>query len=166
MDADRDALTGESRALQAALRRFPTRRAWLASAGGAALAARLERHLDVVRRFAPAPPLLSPAQAESDPRPHDGASGSASPDRSDLQVVQWNVLHGTRFEGLLRALQEEPALGGADLVALEETDLGLARSGNRDVAFELARALGMHAAWTPLFLEIEGSRMRSAPGST
>ena len=138
MDADRDRLGRESHALRQALGVFPTRRAWLAAREGPGLVARLERHLDLVRRFGPpAPPVAAP------------------PPRDWLHVVQWNVLHGRRWQLVLEALQSEPALVGADLVALEETDLGLARSGNGDVAFDLARALGLHAAWTPLFLELE-----------
>jgi len=90
-----------------------------------------------VRRFEPEPP---PPTAQ----------------REWLQVVQWNILHGLRFDAIRQALQEETALAGADLLSLNEVDFGLARSGNRDVAFDLARALGMHAAWTALFLELEG----------
>jgi endonuclease/exonuclease/phosphatase family metal-dependent hydrolase len=137
MSSDRDALQAESRALRAALGRFRTRSAWLADPEGPSLTARLDRHLSQVRRFVPEVP-------------------AASPPRDWLHVVQWNVLHGDLFDAVRAALQEAPALAGADLVALEETDLGMARSGNRDVAFELAAALGLHAAWTPLFLELEG----------
>lgn len=143
MDAERRALQEESRALRQDLARFRTRRAWLADPAGPALAARLERHLATVRRTAPPDSLSGPA-------------------RDELQVVQWNVLHGERYEAVARTLREEPALAGADLVALEETDLGMARSGNRDVAFELASMLGLHAVWTPLFLELEAGHRAPA----
>jgi endonuclease/exonuclease/phosphatase family metal-dependent hydrolase len=129
----------ESQALRRAIGRFATRREWLASSEGPELAVRLERHLSRVRR-------LEPSTARSEP------PGAA---RDDLHAVHWNVLHGTQYDSILRALREEPALLGADLLSLNETDLGLARSGNRDVAFDLARELGMHAAWAALFLELE-----------
>ena len=136
-DSDRDALTTESRALQAALGRFRTRREWLAAPEGAALVTRLDRHLDRVRRFAPPPP-----------------SRAASFTRRAIHVVHWNVLHGAAYERIEAALRGVPGLAGADLVSLNEVDLGLARSGNRDVAFDLAATLGLHAAWAPLFLEL------------
>jgi endonuclease/exonuclease/phosphatase family metal-dependent hydrolase len=132
-----DDIRSESHSLKALLGRFATRRQWLASPGGAELAARLERHLARVLRFEPAGGAAP------------GAGGEA------LHVVHWNILHGDRYAAVARALQREPDLAGADLVSLNEADFGLARSGNRHVAFELARALGLHAVWTPLFLELE-----------
>lgn len=143
VEAERDRLASASTSLRTALGRYPTRRAWLAAPEGAELATRLDAHLSLVRRFEP-----------SDMAP--------TPDRDWLHAVQWNILHGRRTDRVLEALQHEPALVGADLVALEETDLGMARSGNRDVAFDLARALGLHAAWTPLFLELDAG-YRASP---
>jgi endonuclease/exonuclease/phosphatase family metal-dependent hydrolase len=141
--ADREQRTAESRALQAALGRFPTRRAWLAAPEGAALARRLEQHLDCVRRFdpPPAPPRFV---------------------ASAIHVVHWNVLHGTAYERIEAALRTAPGLAGADLISLNEVDTGLARSGNREVAFDLAASLGLHAAWAPLFLEL-GAGYRTPP---
>src|SRR5262249_49475822 len=49
-------------------------------------------------------------------------------------------------------------LAGADLVTLNEVDFGMARSGNRDVAHELAAGLGLFAAWAALFLETTRGR--------
>ena len=74
-------------------------------------------------------------------------------DASHVRVAHWNIEHGNRFEAIARAFQDTPALAEADLVTLNEVDLGMARSGNRDVAAELAARLGMHAAWTAMFLE-------------
>jgi endonuclease/exonuclease/phosphatase family metal-dependent hydrolase len=56
------------------------------------------------------------------------------------------------------ALATHPELRDADVVSLNEVDLGMARAGNRDVAFDLARATGRHAAWTALFLETTTGR--------
>lgn len=129
-------MAAESRALGRDLGRFATRREWLAAADGTALAERLGRLLGDVRRLeAPAPRPQLP--------------------RDWLHVVHWNVLHGEKFERVLEALRSEPALVDADVVSLNETDVGLPRSGNRDVAFELAAALGFHAAGASLFLELD-----------
>jgi len=54
---------------------------------------------------------------------------------------------------VLAALRDHPQLQDADVLTLQELDLGMARSGNRDVAAELARGLYRYAAWAPLFLE-------------
>lgn len=132
-----ESILAESQALRAALQRFTGHAAWRSHAEGPALQARVRRLLGRVRRF----------EADSPP---------ASAHRDWFEVVQWNILHGVRFDAIRRALQDEPVLAGADLLSLNEVDLGLARSGNRDVAFDLARALGMHALWTALFLELEG----------
>lgn len=132
-----ESLLAESRELRRALRRFPTHAAWLAHAEGEALQRRVRALLSNLRRLEP--------ESLAKPQPRDW-----------FEVVQWNVLHGVRFKAIRTALQEEPALRDADLLSLNEVDYGLARSGNRDVAFDLARSLGMHAAWTALFLELEG----------
>ncbi len=76
-----------------------------------------------------------------------------SPHSDRLRAVQWNVEHGNGFDRAAAALRGHPALAEADIVFLEECDLGMARSGNHDVALELAAGLGFHGAWAPLFLE-------------
>lgn len=83
--------------------------------------------------------------------PDAPAAGAPLPGR--LRVAHWNIEHGNRLELIERALRRERGLADADLVSLNEVDLGMARSGNRDVAAELAHALGLHAVWAPLFLE-------------
>ena len=128
-------LLEECRALAAAVRPFGTLESMHTSPGWPALAARFDALLRTVRRFSP----------ERGPAP------SAADDR--VRLVQWNIEHGNWYEQVESALLTHPSLAGADLVALEETDLGCARAANRDVAFDLAGALGMHAVWAPLFLE-------------
>src|SRR5439155_1026446 len=56
------------------------------------------------------------------------------------------------------ALTTHADLREADLVLLNEADVGMARSGNRDVVADLGRALGFHTAWAPLFLETTSGR--------
>jgi endonuclease/exonuclease/phosphatase family metal-dependent hydrolase len=73
------------------------------------------------------PPWLRPATRASRP----------------VRVVAWNIERGKRFEALLGTLTGNPALADADVLLLNEVDLGMGRSGNRHVARELARALGM-----------------------
>jgi endonuclease/exonuclease/phosphatase family metal-dependent hydrolase len=67
--------------------------------------------------------------------PHGVANG--------VRIVAWNIERGKRFEALLAMLEEHPSLVDADVLFLNEVDLGMGRSGNRHVARELAAALGM-----------------------
>ncbi|UCE04021.1 MAG: endonuclease/exonuclease/phosphatase family protein [Candidatus Latescibacterota bacterium] len=151
----------ESRALRQAIGRFRTRRQWLAHPEGPQLAARATALLKPVWRQARA--AASGAAHTEAPEP------GAEPRRDWVHVVHWNILHGGRYDAILDALQHEPALIDADLVSLNEVDLGLARSGNRNVAFDAASALGLHAVWAAMYLELEGgtageAQRESAPG--
>lgn len=125
----------ECRALAEAVRPFATIEALHRSAAWEELCPRFERLLRTVRRFEPA---AAPASARAADR---------------VTLVQWNIEHGNGYEQVERALRTHPELAGADVITLEEADLGCARAANRDVVFDLAAALGLHAAWAPLFLE-------------
>ena len=128
-------LVSEAHALKRDLDRFQTLAALDASPDGAALRARVAAVLATVRRHEPQAPPAAPR------------------DPSCVRAVHWNIEHGNWYEQVERALVSHPALAGADLVLLNEIDLGMARAGNRDVTADLALALGMHGAWVPQFLE-------------
>src|SRR6185503_18876125 len=64
------------------------------------------------------------------------------------------VQRGARFDSILGALREDPGLAAADFVLLSEIDCGLGRSANRNVARELAQALGMSYAFAPSYLTL------------
>jgi endonuclease/exonuclease/phosphatase family metal-dependent hydrolase len=130
----------ESRALKHALDAFPSLAALHASSAWPELEVRLARLLSVVRRATPAAP----------PRPPR--------DPARLRAVHWNIEHGNRYEPIAAALATHPDLRDADLVFLNEADVGMARSGNRDVATDLGATLGFHSAWAPLFLETTSGR--------
>ncbi len=59
-----------------------------------------------------------------------------------------------RWEAILHFLKNHPILSTADILLLTETDLGMARSGNRHVARELAEALGMNYFFAPSYLNL------------
>lgn len=61
-----------------------------------------------------------------------------------VRAVAWNVERGKRFEGVRALLREHEVLGQADLIFLNEVDIGMGRSGNRNVARDLAVELGMN----------------------
>lgn len=133
-------LLEECRALRRAVEPNPTIEALRATAAWPALEARLRRLLGAPRVLpAPAPP----------PPPADS---------SRVRAVHWNLEHGNEYAQIERALLTHPDLRDADLVLLDEVDLGMARSGNRDVAADLARALGLHGVFGALFLELTPGR--------
>ena len=145
------ALVAESHALARAIERYRTLDALHAAPEWPELSARLARVLGALRCYRPAAP----------PPP-------AKPD-APLKVVQWNIEHGNWYEQVETALLKHPQLAGADVLMFNEIDLGMARAGNRDVAGDLAQALGFYGVWTPLFLETTVGRdddPRMAAGGT
>src|SRR5262249_17899226 len=122
-------------ALRDALRRHTTLTSLHADPAWPELSAKLQTLLTPIRQWSPARP------------PEEAANATC------VHVAHWNLEHGNRFEAIAHAFETEPELAGADLVTLSEVDLGMARSGNRDVARELAARLGRHAAWGAMFLE-------------
>jgi len=73
---------------------------------------------------------------------------------SRLHVVAFNAERGTHFGQIRTLLRDEPQLRGADVLLLSEVDWGMARSGNRHVARDLAAALGLGYAFGVEFLEL------------
>ncbi len=133
-------LLAECRALQHAVAPHATLAALESAPEWPALRARFAALLARVHRHVPAREPSLPADAHA------------------VRLVQWNIEHGNRYERIAASLATHPSLAGADVITLEEVDLGCARSGNRDVAGELAASLGLHAAWAPLFLETTRGR--------
>jgi endonuclease/exonuclease/phosphatase family metal-dependent hydrolase len=129
------AMLAECRALIAALVPYPSLAALHASREWAELGPRLGRLLNTVHLHTPAAP----------------PAATADPER--VRALHWNIEHGNWYDQVERALTTQPQLAGLDLCLFNEIDLGMARVGNRDVAADLAAALGLYGAWAPLFLE-------------
>jgi endonuclease/exonuclease/phosphatase family metal-dependent hydrolase len=72
-----------------------------------------------------------------------------------VRAVAWNIHRGARLEQLAEVLAREQTLAEADVLLLSEVDLGLGRSGNRNVARELADRLGMSYAFGTSYLTLE-----------
>jgi Metal-dependent hydrolase len=70
------------------------------------------------------------------------------------RFVAWNVERGTQLDGQIEALLCHPHLREADVLLITEADIGMARSGNRDVARTLARELGMQYAFVPSYISL------------
>lgn len=84
---------------------------------------------------------------------HPEARGPRAPGR--LRVVAWNIQRGRGFDGLLSALRGDEVLREADVLLLSEVDSGMGRSGNRNVARELAAALRMSYAFGVSYVALE-----------
>jgi len=67
----------------------------------------------------------------------------------DLKVVSYNIRYrsGSDLQKLIKLFQDDPEIGGATILGLQEVDRNKKRSGNSNAARILAEALGMHYAW-------------------
>lgn len=77
-----------------------------------------------------------------------------SPAKERYRFVAWNIERGTQLAGQLEALRTNPFLRDADVLLLIETDVGMARSGNVDVARTMAQELGFAYAFVPCYLSL------------
>jgi len=77
-----------------------------------------------------------------------------------LRVASWNIQRGIHLEGIKRYLVTTPELQGADVLMLNEVDLGMSRSGNLDIAAELAGHLGLHMVFGNSYLCLDYGDLR------
>lgn len=82
------------------------------------------------------------------------------PERRFVRAVTWNVERGNRLDGLKAFLLSRPEITSADIVLLNEVDIGMARSGNRNVAAEVAAALGFEHVFGNSYLCISHGDVR------
>lgn len=91
-----------------------------------------------------------------------------------ISALAWNIERGCRFDGIADALGNHEVLKDKDVLLLTELDYGMARSGNRFVARELAEELKLNYAFAPVYIalqkgsgiesEIEGENTKSIHG--
>ncbi len=84
---------------------------------------------------------------------------SCAPDPDPLRVATYNIRHGRGSDDSLDLLRTATVLRAldADIVALQEVDDGVARSGSVDEAATLGAALGMQHAFGA-FMDYQGGR--------
>ncbi len=70
-----------------------------------------------------------------------------------LRIAHWNIEKGKHLDAVIAAFRKHPILREADLLSINEADVGMNRSAQRFVARELGEALGMHVAFAPCYLE-------------
>jgi endonuclease/exonuclease/phosphatase family metal-dependent hydrolase len=71
-----------------------------------------------------------------------------------LRLVQWNIQQGKAWGALSHAIETEPRLREADIMTLNEVDIGTARSQNRNVIREIAGRLGLDWVFVANYLEL------------
>lgn len=72
-----------------------------------------------------------------------------------VSAIAWNLERGCVFQGILDALKTHEHLAGQDVYLLTELDYGMARSGNRFVAQELAKELKLNYAFAPVYVALQ-----------
>lgn len=123
-------------------------------------------------------PFVSNAASEAGRQPRKPSSPELGP---FLRVVQWNIERGLEFDAvrlafsdpnkfialmedkgskqseheLARVREQISILTDADVIVLNEVDWGLNRTRFRNVAKDLADALGMNYAWGAEFVEVD-----------
>lgn len=84
------------------------------------------------------------------------------PVRSEIKALGWNIERGCVFDGIVDALKNHDELRDKDVLLLTELDHGMARSGNRFVAQEIARELQLNYAFAPVYIALQkGSGVES-----
>jgi len=83
-----------------------------------------------------------------------GAFAPPAPAKPFYRAVTWNIERGIVFDGILHTLKDHPILKEADVFFIPETDMGMVRSANRNVARELAEALGLNYYFVPTYLNL------------
>lgn len=99
---------------------------------------------------------------------------NAQAEACTLNALAWNIERGNRFEGIIDALNNHDELNNKDVYLLTELDYGMARSGDRFVAQEIADELKLNYAFAPVYValqkgsgvesEMEGENTRSIHG--
>jgi endonuclease/exonuclease/phosphatase family metal-dependent hydrolase len=88
-------------------------------------------------------------------QPQSGSFSGSSPHlKQFLRVISWNIEKGIHWKEIVETLRVEPHLRVADLILLNEVDVGMARSGNHHIASEVAHALKMNYVFAPAHLEL------------
>ncbi|MGH9944590.1 MAG: endonuclease/exonuclease/phosphatase family protein [Pyrinomonadaceae bacterium] len=83
------------------------------------------------------------------PSPALDSRAAAARSPAKIKVVSYNMRWrgGEDLQKLIRLLREDPEIGGADIIGLQEVDRGKKRTNYINTARLMAEDLGMHYAW-------------------
>lgn len=71
-----------------------------------------------------------------------------------LRLTHWNIERGKFLSAIVKLFKEHEILQYSDIISLNEVDLGMNRSSNLNVAFELGQKLGMHVYYVAEYIEL------------
>jgi endonuclease/exonuclease/phosphatase family metal-dependent hydrolase len=79
----------------------------------------------------------------------DAKTENVPPAPAELKVVSYNIRYrvGEDLKRLAALLREDPEIGGAHVIGLQEVDRNKRRTNNVNTARQLAESLGMRYAW-------------------
>ncbi|MBL4593077.1 MAG: hypothetical protein JKX68_04580 [Flavobacteriales bacterium] len=86
--------------------------------------------------------------------------------KDELRIVSWNIERGKKLDAIISYFKENPALSKADVILAIECDNGMGRTNNRNVAKELAEALGMNYCFVPSYLVLGKGAMGETDHTT
>ena len=68
---------------------------------------------------------------------------------AEIKLLSYNIRwrSGDDLKALIKLFQDDPEIGGATILALQEVDRSKKRSGNSNTAKQIADGLGMHYVW-------------------
>ena len=89
-----------------------------------------------------------------------GPRARARAQRGFIRVAAWNIERGKRLDSVARYLADSDTLRRADVLLVPEVDIGMARSGNRNVAAELAHRLGYDYVFGNSYLCLDRGNVR------
>lgn len=78
-----------------------------------------------------------------------------APGSGIITALAWNIERGCIFQGIVDALRNHDGLKDKDVLLLTELDYGMARSGNRFVAQEIARQFQLNYAFAPVYIALQ-----------
>ncbi|MBX7148416.1 endonuclease/exonuclease/phosphatase family protein [bacterium] len=81
------------------------------------------------------------------------------------RMTAWNLERGIMMDEQIDVLKNHPILKNSDVLFLTETDIGMARTHNRNVARDMAQALGMNYFFATSYLNLcKGNSIEDAEG--
>ncbi len=82
--------------------------------------------------------------------------------RPAIRATAWNIERGIHLEKIIHVLACHPLASTSDVFLLTELDYGMARSGNRFIAEEIAKSLSLNYVFAPCYLNLnKGSGLES-----
>jgi endonuclease/exonuclease/phosphatase family metal-dependent hydrolase len=85
---------------------------------------------------------------------HEQLAPGTQPFRNRIQAMAWNIERGLYLDAITHYLTVHPELSCADVLLLSELDWGMARTGNRFVAREIASRLRLNYAFAPCYVAL------------